>query len=169
MLNRKRVAHNSLALLLGPALLLVMGCSDDGLGKRYPVSGTVEYNGKPVAKAAISFTPKEGGGRGASGEVENGQFSSLTTINPGDGVVEGDYIVTITSKELNQGQVSKEAEELATKHGMGKQAMIPPELLAKASKAAKSSLPAKYENPATSDLKAKVGPDSKTFKFDLKD
>src|SRR5277367_4314566 len=78
MLNRTRIAHRCLALLLGPALLYVAGCSDDGVGKRYPVSGTVKYKGEPVAKARISLYPK-GDGRGASGDVTDGTFSSLTT------------------------------------------------------------------------------------------
>jgi hypothetical protein len=169
MLHRTRVAVRSLSLLIGPALLLALGCSDDGLGQRYSVSGAVEYNGMPLAKGAISFNPKEGSGHGASGQIEDGKFSSLTTMADGDGVMAGEYIVTITAKELDQAKVSSEAEKLATKHGMKKMDMIPPELMAKASKEAKSSIPKKYESAATSDLKATVGADSKTFKFELKD
>ena len=94
MLNRTRIAHRCLALLLGPALLYVAGCSDDGVGKRYPVSGTVKYKGEPVAKARISLYPK-GDGRGASGDVVNGSFASLTTQQPGDGAMPGTYKVTV--------------------------------------------------------------------------
>jgi hypothetical protein len=170
MLNRTRVALRPLALLIGPALLMVLGCSDDGMGKRYPVSGTVEYNGKPVAKGSISFTPKaEAAGRGASGPIEDGKFSALTTLNPGDGVMEGEYLVSVTASEIDAGKMSKEADELAAKKGMGKMTMIPPEMLAKANKEAKSSIPKKYEKAATSGLNAKVNASSTSFKFELKD
>ena len=37
--------------------LLVLGCGDDEFSKRYPVTGTVTYNGKPVEKAQITFNP----------------------------------------------------------------------------------------------------------------
>ena len=33
--------------------------SDDGLGKRYPVSGTVTYKDQPVPKGSISFVPDD--------------------------------------------------------------------------------------------------------------
>ena len=51
MLNRKRRRATLSRALVAPALLLVLGCSDDDLGKHFPVSGTVDYNGKPFAKA----------------------------------------------------------------------------------------------------------------------
>ena len=42
-----RLPHRFLAILSVPALLVMASCgTDDGLGKRYPVSGTVTYNGK---------------------------------------------------------------------------------------------------------------------------
>jgi len=36
-------------------ILSVLGCSDDGLGKRYPVSGTVTYKGEPLKEGSIVF------------------------------------------------------------------------------------------------------------------
>ncbi len=169
MLNRTRFVSRSAALLVGPALLSILGCSDDGLEKRYPVSGTVEYNGKPVAKGEISFVPKDAAGHGASGPIKDGSYSSLTTLNPGDGVMPGDYTVTVTAKEMDSGQLAADTENLASKHGMGKMTMIPPELLAKAHKAAKSSIPAKYESSTTSTLKATVKAESNTLNYKLED
>ena len=34
MIYRQQLTHRLLALLVGPAFLFVLGCSDDGLGKR---------------------------------------------------------------------------------------------------------------------------------------
>src|SRR5205814_10307515 len=48
------------AMLAGPALLVMASCgTEDGLGKRYPVSGTVTYNGQPLEKGEISFVTED--------------------------------------------------------------------------------------------------------------
>jgi hypothetical protein len=172
MLTRARIAGRCLALLVGPALLVAIGCSDSGIGKLYGVSGTVKYKGEPVAKARINFVPKDGGKstHGASGDVVDGKFSSLTSMTDGDGAMAGEYFVTIIAKDVDQGKVAAESDELFKKHGMGKTAMMPPELLAKATKAAKSSIPTKYEDPGQSGLKATVTEGgSNKFEFELKD
>jgi hypothetical protein len=171
MFNRISLVQRSLALLVGPALLAVLGCSgDDGLGTRYSVSGTVKYKGTPVPKARISFVPagKDGGSQGASGEIENGSYS-LSTLSPGDGALPGEYRVTVSAREVDEAKLKSDSEALAAKHGMGKMAMMPPELQAKANKEAKSSLPKKYESPDTSGLTAKVKEQSNTFDFELTD
>ena len=170
MYTRKSLVCRSVALLAGPALLVVLGCSDDGVGKRYAVSGTVKFSdGKPVPKGRINFVPKGQGGQGASGEVVDGRFSSMTTVTPGDGVLPGDYYVTLTDKTIDADKANAESEALSKKHGMGKMAMIPPEVLAKAGKEAKGSIPPKYENPGSTPLAAKIENSAKTFDFELKD
>jgi hypothetical protein len=169
MLNRMNVAHRCLALMIGPALFYTLGCSDDGFGKRNPVSGTVKYNGQPVAKGRINFVPKGGAGHGAHGEIENGSFGSLTTLNPGDGAVAGDYTVTVDTREIDEAAAKAEGEKLAQKHGMSNLAQLPPEVQAKAFAKAKSSVPAKYQSSSTTDLKATVAEGSNSFEFELKD
>jgi hypothetical protein len=170
MLNRTRVALRPLCLLIGPALLVVLGCSDDGMGKRYPVTCTVTYNGKPISKGSISFVPKaDAGKQGASGQIEDGKVSSMTTLNPGDGVLEGSYLIAVTASQVDAAKLSSAADELAAKKGMGKMTMIPPELLAKANKEAKSEIPKKYEKAASSGLTATVNASNTSFEFDLKD
>jgi hypothetical protein len=170
MLNRKQVLARSLAVLAGPALLLIVGCSDDGLAKRYAVSGTVKYKGEPVAKARISFVPKDAAGRGASGDVENGSFS-LSTLSPGDGALPGEYKVTVDEREVDEAALKADTAKTIGKKNKGdlKIAMPIPELQAKALKKAKSSIPGKYQIDATSDLTAKVEEKSNKFEFELKD
>jgi hypothetical protein len=173
MFKRNHCLRRTLALLIGPALLLVLGCSDDGLGKRYQVSGTVSYKGQPVPKARIAFYPSQGqgGGPGASGDVVDGKFASLTTLSPGDGVLAGDYKVTVDDRAANEEEMRAEAEKLAKKHPGYNVKMLPPgsEVQAAALKKAKSSIPPKYQIPDTSDLKAKVDDSHTTFSFELKD
>jgi len=169
MLNRTNIAHRCLALLIGPALFYTLGCSDDGMKNRYPVSGTVKYKGEPVAKGRINFVPKGGAGHGAHGEIENGSFGSLTTLNPGDGAVAGEYKVTVDTREIDEAAAKAEGEKLAKKHGMSNLAQLPPEVQAKAYAQAKSSVPAKYAGAGTSDLTATVAEGSNSFNFELKD
>src|SRR5262249_14702506 len=57
---RDRLPRRRLAMLALPTLLVLASCSsDDGLGKRYPVSGTVTYNGQPLQDGEISFIPDD--------------------------------------------------------------------------------------------------------------
>lgn len=171
MWNRHRIARQGLAILVAPALIAVVGCSDDGIGKRYPVTGSVSYNGKPVAKAGIALVPKgsNSGGQGANGTVENGQIVSVTTLNPGDGALPGEYVVTVTARDVDTAKAQAEGNEAAQKHGMGKMAMVPPEMLAKAGNAAKSTLPTKYESPATSTLNVTIKEEKNSLDLKLTD
>jgi hypothetical protein len=168
MLNRIRVAHRCLAVLIGPALLCVAGCSDDGVGKRYAVSGTVKYKGEPVAKARISLYPK-GDGRGAHGEVVNGSFSSMTTQQPGDGAMPGTYKVIVDTRDIDSEKVNAEAAEVAKKHGIQGKGIVPQEITAKSFKDSKSTIPGKYQIPETSDIEVTVKEQSNTLTIELKD
>ena len=59
-----------------------------------PVSGTVTYQGKPLAKVNVVCMGK--GSSIATGTTdEKGQFANLTTVSPADGAFPGDYIVAI--------------------------------------------------------------------------
>jgi len=169
MLNRTQIAHRCLALMIGPALFYMSGCSDDGMGKRHPVSGTVKYKGQPVAKGRINFVPKGGAGHGAHGEIQNGSFASLTTLNPADGAMPGEYKITIDTKEIDEAAAKEEGEKVAKQHGMSNLKMLPPEVQAKAFSQAKSSVPLKYQTTETSDLTATVAEGSNIFDFELKD
>lgn len=161
-----------LALLVGPALLAVFGCSDsDYIGQLHKVSGTVKYKGEPVSKARINFVPTTKDGHGAQGQVENGSFT-LTTLKPDDGVLAGDYKVTVDDRETDTAALKSQAEEVAKKKGVEKfsgGAMIPQELQAQALANAKGRIPGKYQLPDTTDLTAKVDANNRTFNFELKD
>jgi hypothetical protein len=155
--------------MIGPALVCVSGCGDDGLGARYPLSGKVTYKGQPVAKGRITFTPTDAHGHGATGEIENGSFSSVTTLNPGDGALPGDYKVSIDTREVDEAVLKEETKKLAEKHGMPNIAQLPQELRAQAMKNAKSSVPGKYQIPESTDLKTTVKAEKNYVELDLKD
>lgn len=73
-------------------ILAVAGCGGKG-ETVVPVEGSVEYKGKPVVGAAVTFQPEHG--KSATGTTdENGRFV-LTTYSTGDGAVVGTHKVTI--------------------------------------------------------------------------
>ena len=59
--NARRVLVRALCVCSSAAIaVMIVGCGDDGLGKRYAVSGKVTYKGAPVADASIAFRPAGG-------------------------------------------------------------------------------------------------------------
>jgi hypothetical protein len=161
---RSRCLYAMLAL---SALLVMASCGgDDGLGKRYPVTGTVTYNGNPLEKGEISFIPEDlKNNFGASGQVANGSYT-LATGGNADGAQVGKYKVTITAKEdflaKAKADFQKESKQQESNY-------IPPQFIAKAEAAAKSLIPAGYGDPRTTTLTAEVKAQSNTIPFKLSD
>jgi major membrane immunogen (membrane-anchored lipoprotein) len=161
-----RLPRRLRAMLAGPALLVMASCgTDDGLGKRYPVSGTVTYNGNPLEKGEISFVTEDlTKNYGASGTVTNGSYT-LSTGGNDDGAQAGKYKVTIKAKEdyLTKAQADFQKDS-------GKEnPKLPPHYTAKAEAAAKSLIPAGYGDPRTTTLTAEVKAQSNSFNFTLTD
>ena len=158
------ISVSKIARLVSSALglMLVFGCGDDtGLEKRYPVYGTVTFKGEPLDHGTINFMPvKVDVGRAASAAITNGKYS-LTTASEGDGALPGAYNVTVSSLEVSDNA------ELKKISGGGQFHHEPS--FAKATKNAKSLVPAKYCSLANSGLKADVKTESNKFDFDLTD
>jgi len=163
-----RLPHRFLAILAMPALLVMASCgTDDGLGKRYPVSGTVTYNGTPLEKGTISFIAEDSKSNvGASGEIKNGSYT-LSTGGNDDGAQAGKYKVTITSKEDYLAKAKADFQKQPRSGGQGSK--IPPQFVGKADAAAKSLIPAGYGDALTTNLTADVKPQSNSIDFPLSD
>jgi major membrane immunogen (membrane-anchored lipoprotein) len=163
-----RRSSRCLAVLAVPALLLTMascGTVDDGLGKRYPVSGTVTYNGKPLEKGDISFVSEDMTKNfGASGTITDGAYT-LSTGGNGDGAAAGKYKVTVKAKEE---YVSKAQADFQKESGKDNP-KFPPHYIAKAAAAAKSLIPAGYGDVRTTNLTAEVKEGSNSIPFELSD
>jgi len=133
------------------------GCgSDDGLA-RHPISGSVTFDGKPLANGSIQFFPSATTGPAiASGAaIEEGQYAIPTD----EGLVAGPYTVRITSmggKAKAKGKGKEAVGESVAEGAMpGFGAMHPQDLI-----------PPRYN--VTSELTATVkeeGPNE--FNFDL--
>jgi hypothetical protein len=88
-----------LVLTLG---LAAWGCS--GEEKLYDISGTITYQGQPVAKGLIFFDPVDGGPQGFA-TIENGKYDTSAT-QQGRGIRGGKYNVRINGFD---GQVGPDA------------------------------------------------------------
>ncbi|MDB5309445.1 MAG: hypothetical protein JWO38_3647 [Gemmataceae bacterium] len=66
-----RVVWSAVVFLLAAGL--VAGCGGAGTGE---VSGTITYDGKPVEAGAIVFTPADGNGPTAGGEIKGGKYTA---------------------------------------------------------------------------------------------
>lgn len=90
------------AIVSCAALLSFLGCGE-GLPSRYPVEGQVTYRGKPLAEATVLFHPLGEAAPGLAQPMaitdEQGKFR-LTTAQPNDGAVPGEYAITVTQPAL---------------------------------------------------------------------
>ena len=95
---RKGIPVAALGLMLGA----VVGCGGEG-SKYVPVSGVVTINGKPYAKAMVSFQPEGGAGniapgRGSSGITDGQGRFTLKTDDGHDGALVGSHAIKIRTQ-----------------------------------------------------------------------
>lgn len=167
-MKRKFVAGGS--LLAGLVSLALVGCG--GGGDENPATaaatGTVMYQGKPVAGATVSFV-KEGAARSGVGVTNaEGKFQISTFAN-NDGAIIGDHVVTVVKKTGQGAALEPYNPNMTPEEQMKKMrefSQKTPDQTAKA-----DELPAKYANPAVSGLKAIVSKDSSknNYTFELVD
>ena len=87
----------ALACLLVSAVL-VSGC---GRSKAVKVSGIVKLDGEPVEGASVEFHPVDPSkGASASGRTGSDGRFRLTTKNPNDGAIPGEYKVVVKIDEI---------------------------------------------------------------------
>lgn len=162
----RRRLESSLFVLpfLFSTVLLWQGCgggaAPDNRPKRTPASGTVTYNGSPVAGATVTLRPTAMEGSGAAGMTDaNGKFT-LSTFESNDGALPGEYIVLVTKIKVDTPQAAVSEDDPA--YSGAPEVTTPPK--------EQNELPAKYEKENTSDLRATIG-DSPVndLKFDLVD
>jgi 5-hydroxyisourate hydrolase-like protein (transthyretin family) len=134
--------------LLAVASLGLAGCPKTGsLTGLVPASGTVTMNGSPVAGATVTFFPtQQGAGVHAASAMtdETGKFQ-LTTLTAGDGVMAGNYQVTIMKREVtSKAYTAEEAQKYMSEHKK------PPPV------ESKDSIAEKFSRSGTSGLTATV-------------
>jgi hypothetical protein len=146
------------AAVVAAVVLAVPGC---GGGGKVAVKGTVTLDGQPVEGAMVAFVPADPGkGEIAYGTTDKDGTFRLTTTKPNDGAVPGEYKVTVVYAEAAEAppaQGMKEAFEGLQK-ARAQQRTKPP----------KYNVPAKYGDPARSDLRQTVPPRDGQVTLDLK-
>jgi hypothetical protein len=143
--------RNYLRLLLScTALTLLVGCGGDGTAA---VSGQLNYKGKPVPNADVTFTPEAKDGKPANGRTDASGRFSLRTATKGEGASPGNYRVHIIARGPDRPPRPGEAST-----GMPGE-MMPGEPL----------IPQKYFSPDSSGLTFEVKRGGNTANFELKD
>ena len=142
-------------LVVGAAMFA--GCESGSSLDLIPIRGEVVYQGKPLGDGQVVYLPAEtGAGRQATGQIlEDGTFQ-MSTKEANDGVVKGDYKISIYAYEPHPGEPAtrEEHEELAQKGGIERGFVIP----------------ARYADVATSGLTDTVDEQHAGFKrIELKD
>ena len=122
----------TLALAAG---ILLAGCGRSSAPRvaTHQAKGSVTYQGQPVAGAFVALHPKNQSQPGAptpTATVQTDGTFALTTYDAGDGVPEGDYVVTLQWRKTVKS---------------GSDYVLGPNLL-----------PAKYARPETSDLVVRI-------------
>jgi hypothetical protein len=152
---------SSMALSL--LTLLSAGCGSSAHPDVVPVSGTVSYQGQPLAGAQVVFH-NDKSPRAAAGETDAQGNFKLTTFEPGDGAIIGEYRVSVAKIQSDAELSSASAADPSAAYSQGMNAAASGDM----SSVQKHELPTKYANPETSGLTATVskeGPNQLSFQL----
>jgi hypothetical protein len=130
------MSRSSIAAAVGLVVccLMLSGCGGSSL-ETVAVDGTVTYDGKPLEIGVVRFVPVDPEGMMATGTLKPGGKYTLATRNS-DGIIEGDYKVTVESFLIDETVPEKDREL-----GIGGK---------------KSAIPTKYSDPETSGLRETI-------------
>jgi hypothetical protein len=167
MMILRSYKSTALAAVVGVGIWAVAGCGDDGLPKRYPVYGTVTYQGKPLESGTITFTPGDlHNGRSAGGTIKEGNYS-LASLTADDGAMAGNYKVSvIAQREITDGLDARQKlmyEKARSTGGVSIPAQVKKKIKVE------DLVPKKYCDPQTSGLQAEVREKSNEVNFELRD
>lgn len=106
MCNENATADLGPLVVAATLVAASMGCGGAGYGE-VPVSGTVTYDGDPLAHVHLSFQPvakdKSGFGPGSFGRTdEQGKFELRTVYPDAPGALAGEHRVTISYEDPSQ-------------------------------------------------------------------
>jgi hypothetical protein len=166
----------ALSGFLSSFLSCLIGCGDPNAIKTYPTSGTITYKSKPLERATVVFSSPGKEGQPSTilglGETDaSGKYVIKTQLGPTEalnGAVAGHHLVTVSKYVPPNGMSEEELERLMRKEvaAMEEKGFVTKEETAPSRV---PFLPAKYQNPASSQLTAEVVAGEKNeFDFDLK-
>ncbi len=133
---------------------LLGGCGAGDHPDTYPVGGVVTLNGQPVAEATVNFFPVAEGQSSVGRTDAQGRYE-LTTFDPGDGALPGEYQVAISKYELPSGAADVDTEP-SEEGSSDPESLVP-----------QNVLPERYASPQTSELRATVSEGTNRLDFEL--
>lgn len=147
---------SALVVLLLVSLLCATSFRQVKIKGFIPVEGVVHYDDLPLANATICLQPENPEQRAAIGSSDASGKFNLWTLNPGDGVLPGNYKVSITKRMIMNPMTIREQRDYLDKHDLS------PEIISK------SEIPEKYSSTATSGLMVVVSKKgSRELEFNL--
>lgn len=129
-----------LLVLCVVGLVPCVGCGRSDQPPLGRVTGTVQYDGQPVASGTIVF--EVANARSANGTIADGKIVDVTTYDPGDGVPVGEARIAVFATAAGGGAAASPAATPDAKTVIDQNYMG----------SAKSLIPDRYNNPATSGL-----------------
>jgi hypothetical protein len=79
-----KCVHIAVSSAVAVAIVCLSGCGGAPAQNRAPVEGEVSFDGKPLAKGTVTFTPEKQGTSG-SGDIVDGQFKIAADRGPSPG------------------------------------------------------------------------------------
>ncbi len=149
-------------LVVAVVALVATGCGERMLEVDY-VEGVVTLDGEPVPGASLVFQPvTEGAGMSAYGMTDEQGRYRVTAVGTSEtkaptlgGTLAGEYHVGVSLMIVDYGMTDEEMEAL---HEAGKQLPIGTE---------KEIVPARYNRPSMSGIRATVEPGRNTIDIEL--
>jgi hypothetical protein len=129
--------------------VVAAGCGSSG-PTTIPIRGEVIYNGAPlkdVPQGLVHYLPKSAEGRQASGRLQPDGTFVLTTFKDADGVMPGEYDITVSAYTTQPNLTRAEVE------ARGVAGITEPRLL----------IPERYTQHTTSGISDKVDSDHSGF------
>ena len=166
MFRSLRFQFTAIARLTACAsVLAAAGCGGKGV---VPVEVSLSLDGKPLADASVSLIRASGEqGRGAFGITDQSGVVKLTTFEPLDGVLPGNYsVVVLKAPESMHTYVEEEVDSkdinalmrISAPHGAFRQ---------NRRKRVRTTINEIYAAPHTTPLTCEVTSSSREFQFDL--
>lgn len=127
-------------VMLMSFVLGLTGCQKSDRPALHPVTGTITYDGKPLADATVTFLPENG--KLATGFTDaSGNYTLFTQGEPG--ATEGMFRISIVAMEQGKKYTAEEFEKMTD---------------AERAKAHQSRIPTRYADPNGAELTATVTP-----------
>lgn len=161
---RKTVGYSAVIVGIAVLGLITVGCSKGSGLKTGNVSGTVTFNGQPVANAQVVFQPKQGGQNAVGTTDAKGRYTLMTGTD--QGALIGEHRVTVTVQSGAEQLSGINAADPSASYGeamMAAAAGRPPA----AQTPSAGGIPAKYADPTTSGLEFTVKEGSNTINLEL--